>query len=169
MVNGGRCLPVIFHCTAAKDRTGFRIAIMLHALGVSRDTIYRDYLRSTRNGLLHESAAQAMAIHFGAALDASMIDVVAGADALYLDEVSRRWPPATARSSVTSKRCPTRPVSTTSVARRPAGVKEKVAGTATALSPRTSTTADLDPPPATAGFDHRLHHPVRVRGFLEAG
>ncbi|MCP3715344.1 tyrosine-protein phosphatase [Paraburkholderia sp. CNPSo 3281] len=82
----GDCLPVIFHCTAGKDRTGFLIAIILHALGVSRDTIYRDYLRSTRNGLLRESAAQAMAIHFGAALDASVIDVVAGVDALYLHE-----------------------------------------------------------------------------------
>ena len=82
----GDCLPVIFHCAAGKDRTGFLVAIMLHALGVSRDTIYCDYLSSTPTGLLRESAVQAMAVHFGATLDASVIEVVAGVDALYLDE-----------------------------------------------------------------------------------
>lgn len=38
--------PVLFHCTAGKDRTGFAAAMILSALGVSRDDIYKDYMLS---------------------------------------------------------------------------------------------------------------------------
>lgn len=40
-------LPVVIHCTAGKDRTGFVSALLLLALGVPRDVVYRDYLLST--------------------------------------------------------------------------------------------------------------------------
>ena len=36
--------PVVFHCTAGKDRTGFAAALLLCVLGVDRDTIMQDYL-----------------------------------------------------------------------------------------------------------------------------
>ena len=36
--------PLVFHCTAGKDRTGFAAALVLSALGVSRDDILQDYL-----------------------------------------------------------------------------------------------------------------------------
>lgn len=36
-------LPLIFHCSAGKDRTGFCAAIVLHCLGVRRETILADY------------------------------------------------------------------------------------------------------------------------------
>ncbi len=36
--------PVVFHCTAGKDRTGFAAALLLSALGVERDAIMADYL-----------------------------------------------------------------------------------------------------------------------------
>lgn len=36
--------PVLFHCTAGKDRTGWMAAIVLTALGVPRETIMADYL-----------------------------------------------------------------------------------------------------------------------------
>ena len=36
--------PLVFHCTAGKDRTGFAAALILHALGVPRDVILHDYL-----------------------------------------------------------------------------------------------------------------------------
>ncbi|MFL6693432.1 MAG: tyrosine-protein phosphatase, partial [Ramlibacter sp.] len=36
--------PTVFHCTAGKDRTGLAAALMLHALGATRDEIMRDYL-----------------------------------------------------------------------------------------------------------------------------
>lgn len=36
--------PLVFHCTAGKDRTGFAAALILHALGVSRPVVVQDYL-----------------------------------------------------------------------------------------------------------------------------
>ena len=38
--------PVLTHCFAGKDRTGFVIATVLEAVGVDRDTIVADFLRS---------------------------------------------------------------------------------------------------------------------------
>lgn len=38
--------PVLAHCFAGKDRTGFVIAVVLEALGVDRDAVLADYLRS---------------------------------------------------------------------------------------------------------------------------
>jgi protein-tyrosine phosphatase len=39
---GGR--PVLFHCTAGKDRTGFAAALLLRLLGVPHETVMQDYL-----------------------------------------------------------------------------------------------------------------------------
>jgi protein-tyrosine phosphatase len=36
--------PLVIHCTAGKDRTGFASALILHALGVPDDVISEDYL-----------------------------------------------------------------------------------------------------------------------------
>ncbi|WP_144207479.1 tyrosine-protein phosphatase [Mycobacterium tilburgii] len=38
--------PVLTHCFAGKDRTGFIIATVLETIGIDRDTIVADYLRS---------------------------------------------------------------------------------------------------------------------------
>jgi protein-tyrosine phosphatase len=38
--------PVLTHCFAGKDRTGFVVATVLEAIGVDRDTIVADFLRS---------------------------------------------------------------------------------------------------------------------------
>ncbi len=40
-------LPLLFHCTAGKDRTGWLAAVLLTALGVDRAVIAEDYLRTT--------------------------------------------------------------------------------------------------------------------------
>ncbi|SRR6266566_2681564 len=40
--------PLVIHCTAGKDRTGFACALVLHALGVSDDLIAEDYLLTNR-------------------------------------------------------------------------------------------------------------------------
>lgn len=39
-------LPLLFHCSAGKDRTGFAAALFLLSLGVSRRDVFLDYLRS---------------------------------------------------------------------------------------------------------------------------
>ncbi len=36
--------PLVFHCTAGKDRTGFAAALILLTLGVPRDVVMHDYL-----------------------------------------------------------------------------------------------------------------------------
>jgi protein-tyrosine phosphatase len=36
--------PLVFHCTAGKDRTGVAAALILHALGVPRDLVVDDFL-----------------------------------------------------------------------------------------------------------------------------
>jgi protein-tyrosine phosphatase len=40
--------PLVIHCTAGKDRTGFACALILHALGVSENIISEDYLLTNR-------------------------------------------------------------------------------------------------------------------------
>ncbi|MBD0273525.1 MAG: tyrosine-protein phosphatase [Acetobacteraceae bacterium] len=41
-------LPLLFHCSAGKDRTGFGAALLLTALGVPRETAIADYLATNR-------------------------------------------------------------------------------------------------------------------------
>lgn len=36
--------PVVFHCSAGKDRTGFAAALLLSALGADREAVMADYL-----------------------------------------------------------------------------------------------------------------------------
>ena len=40
--------PLVIHCTAGKDRTGFACALILHTLGVPQDVISEDYLLTNR-------------------------------------------------------------------------------------------------------------------------
>jgi protein-tyrosine phosphatase len=44
LLSDGR--PVIAHCFAGKDRTGFTVATVLEAVGVPRDAVLADFLRS---------------------------------------------------------------------------------------------------------------------------
>ncbi|HQQ71349.1 MAG TPA: tyrosine-protein phosphatase [Alicycliphilus sp.] len=46
--------PLVFHCTAGKDRTGFAAALVLLALGVPRELVMQDYLLT--NGLYRRPA-----------------------------------------------------------------------------------------------------------------
>jgi protein-tyrosine phosphatase len=39
-----RQLPMVLHCTAGKDRTGWASALLLTILGVPRDRVFQDYL-----------------------------------------------------------------------------------------------------------------------------
>ncbi len=41
--------PVVFHCTAGKDRTGVAAALILLALGVPRTTVQQDYLLTNQH------------------------------------------------------------------------------------------------------------------------
>jgi len=87
--------PVIAHCFAGKDRTGFTVATVLDAVGVDRDVIVADFLRSNdavprlREQILtsiRERTDTAEEVTFA---EARLTDAVLGVQADYLD-ASRR-------------------------------------------------------------------------------
>ena len=43
-----RNYPILYHCTAGKDRTGFASFLLLNALGVDHETIQADYLLTNK-------------------------------------------------------------------------------------------------------------------------
>jgi protein-tyrosine phosphatase len=45
-LSDGTHRPLVFHCTAGKDRTGFASALLLTLLGVHWDDVVEDYLRT---------------------------------------------------------------------------------------------------------------------------
>lgn len=45
------CTPILFHCSSGKDRAGLGAALLLSALGVEREIIFEDYMRSKANVL----------------------------------------------------------------------------------------------------------------------
>ena len=71
LIEGGA--PMLVHCSAGKDRTGFVVAMLLHALEVPEDLIRADYLAS-RNwpGSVHHRAS--LASRLGRFMSASEID-----------------------------------------------------------------------------------------------
>jgi protein-tyrosine phosphatase len=69
--------PLVFHCTAGKDRTGFAAALILSALGVSRDAIMADYLLT--NQLLRRT------LHIASQLPQEARDVLEGVQPAFLD------------------------------------------------------------------------------------
>ena len=54
--------PLVFHCTAGKDRTGLATALVLSALGGPRETIMSDYLLSNTTLDIHTLRADAVVL-----------------------------------------------------------------------------------------------------------
>ena len=65
--------PLVIHCTAGKDRTGFASALILSALGVSENLIFEDYLLTNR--LYRIDAATARSIDMPDEVMAVLISV----------------------------------------------------------------------------------------------
>ena len=71
-------LPLIFHCTVGRDRAGMIAAMLLHALGVPRDALMADYLRTN----VHIDAARIrqMSLDYllakGTKLDTETLDIL---------------------------------------------------------------------------------------------
>jgi protein-tyrosine phosphatase len=51
-------LPVLIHCSAGKDRTGFAVALLLRLLGVPHETVMADYLLTNEATGLEQRLAQ---------------------------------------------------------------------------------------------------------------
>jgi protein-tyrosine phosphatase len=69
--------PLVFHCTAGKDRTGFAAAMILLALGVPRGVVMQDYLLT--NDLFRMPAAD------GGYAPAEVLNVLWRVQAEFLD------------------------------------------------------------------------------------
>lgn len=48
LLERGENVPLLFHCAAGKDRTGFASAIFLSSLGVAEGNIFHDYMLSVQ-------------------------------------------------------------------------------------------------------------------------
>jgi len=77
--------PLLFHCTAGKDRTGWTAAIVLTALGVDRDTVYADYLLTNERSAATMGRIMEMFTSRRILADPSLIRPVLSARAAYLD------------------------------------------------------------------------------------
>ncbi|GAS99789.1 phosphotyrosine protein phosphatase PtpB [Mycolicibacterium canariasense] len=88
--------PVLAHCFAGKDRTGFTVATVLEAVGVDRDAIVGDFLRSNdaipalRERILEQVRARAgEAAEVITFAEARLTDEVLGVRAEYLEAAWR--------------------------------------------------------------------------------
>ncbi len=96
LLGAGR--PVLTHCFAGKDRTGFVIATVLETIGVDRDVIIADYLRSNDSvAQLRERITETLRQRSDAELtpeiikftEARLSDEVLGVRPEYLDAARR--------------------------------------------------------------------------------
>ncbi|MGX4772231.1 tyrosine-protein phosphatase [Bradyrhizobium guangdongense] len=69
--------PLVIHCTAGKDRTGFASALILHALGVPDDVIAEDYLLTNSHYKRDASSVSD--------LPADVLDAIGSVEASFLD------------------------------------------------------------------------------------
>lgn len=86
-------LPSLYHCTTGKDRTGWASAALLTLLGVPRETVMADFLKSNAYVLpLYVSEIDAFAAAGG---DRSIAEAVFGVKRQYLDaafdEMAKRF------------------------------------------------------------------------------
>jgi protein-tyrosine phosphatase len=97
-VLGGDALPLLIHCHAGKDRTGFVMAMLLAAVGVSEADIFDDYV-TTAMYFPIEREARAMAAwakkSFGREIDsasaAPMVDARRGYIEAAFEEILAGW------------------------------------------------------------------------------
>lgn len=89
--------PLVFHCTAGKDRTGFAAALILLALGVPRDVVMQDYLLTNTyyrppTGLASPTPREVLQVLWGVQEDfldtaLDMVDAQYGGVTPYLEDV----------------------------------------------------------------------------------
>jgi protein-tyrosine phosphatase len=91
-------VPALINCTAGKDRTGVAVAFLLESVGVSRDHILQDYLKSSVFGenMVRAGTIEAGFINsYGFLPSPGQIDALVGVRAEYLEaawsEVDKRW------------------------------------------------------------------------------
>jgi protein-tyrosine phosphatase len=87
--------PVLAHCFAGKDRTGFTVATVLEAVGIDREAILADFLRSNdaipplREQILESVRARSDSAEVITFAEARLTDEVLGVREEYLDAAWR--------------------------------------------------------------------------------
>lgn len=82
-------LPVLIHCSAGKDRTGFLVGLILSVLGVPVGLILSDYLKSKealKSGPLKASLEKKFFSTLSASADPRLLNRVLGVEEKYLIE-----------------------------------------------------------------------------------
>lgn len=87
-----RQVPLLFHCTCGKDRTGIAAMLILLALGASRETALADYMRTNeyRRAIIEASLQGKSAEERRLLLSVEGVDEAMGAGAI--DEILVRYP-----------------------------------------------------------------------------
>jgi len=87
--------PVVWHCSAGKDRTGFAAAILLRILGVSPDTVMADYMESKAHALEGRKTDLRLLRLFKGDEAADKLTVMLGVEEAWLNaafyEIDRQW------------------------------------------------------------------------------
>jgi protein-tyrosine phosphatase len=87
--------PVVWHCSAGKDRTGFAAAILLRILGVPQDTVMRDYMASKQLALEARKSQLLLLRVFKGKEAADKLAVLMGVEQAWLeaafDEINIHW------------------------------------------------------------------------------
>ncbi|MCW3159836.1 tyrosine-protein phosphatase [Chryseobacterium sp. WLa1L2M3] len=91
-------LPVLYHCTAGKDRTGITTALLLTILKFDKQTIYNEYLLSNnyREKLVQKRLKQANNLHFlYPKMDLKVLEKLSWVETAYLDaafnEINKKY------------------------------------------------------------------------------
>jgi protein-tyrosine phosphatase len=88
MLIADEALPALIHCTSGKDRTGWGIAVIFMALGVSREVIVDDYvLTNDYRRDLAFMIGEGVDPHVQAALKQAHPSYIAAA----FDTIDREW------------------------------------------------------------------------------
>ncbi|PWN60574.1 tyrosine-protein phosphatase [Chryseobacterium oncorhynchi] len=80
--------PILYHCTAGKDRTGIVTALILTILKFDKKTIYNEYLLSNnfRKGLVEKRLRLANSLHFiYPKMDLQVLEKLSWVEKRYLD------------------------------------------------------------------------------------
>jgi len=87
--------PIVWHCSAGKDRTGFAAAILLRVLGVPKSTVMADYMLSQKYALAGRTNKIRLLRLFKGDEAADKLTVIMGVKEAWLnaafEEIDRRW------------------------------------------------------------------------------
>lgn len=85
------CVPVYFHCSAGKDRTGVAAALILLALGADASTAMEDYLLTNqyREPIIEKKIAEKREYYAAHQEEEMMLRKVNGVERICMDEVFR--------------------------------------------------------------------------------